>query len=428
MNRHVQQLSCAPAPPSSARRASIRPISMWLFWVIAVTASASACTDLATGAPSDGTDAMAVTALDGGNDADLTRGDQDADDGVLDAQVDSDGSHPEDNVNPTTDAGDSGPVAIDSGDTEDADDDAAQPTNLCASQTVCTDAHLCIDTPEGFTCLGRFAEWPMPDARSDSKIKPDYTKPIPGIVEDTVTGLQWQGTLLFEDLTWGEAKRACESLSLAGSGWRMPSWIELYSLINHDATPVLQDQLFVGEGAALDGYGFYLWTSSPWPGSTTDVRALNMDEGSFATVPKTGENLSVRCVRSRSPHGNVIARLDLSSPDLIIDRMTGLQWRRSIDQVPYTPGESDDVCPLLGAGWRLPTLKELLTLVDPERTDPATLDEIAELTPTGGYWSSVPNTTGSVTGQWYVDFGTGDPTKALAVGSRPPTNFVRCVQ
>ena len=64
------------------------------------------------------------------------------------------------------------------------------------------------------------------------------TTSIDGVVVDNVTGLQWQqvvdgpsdgGTGLY---TWNQAKTTCANLPLAGGGWRLPTRIELVSILD----------------------------------------------------------------------------------------------------------------------------------------------------------------------------------------------------
>jgi hypothetical protein len=61
--------------------------------------------------------------------------------------------------------------------------------------------------------------------------------------------------------------------------------------------------------------------------------------------------------------------------DTVTDRQTGLEWQRSVEDGVYLLwNDAVSYCQklgLAGGGWRLPAFKELLTLVDPTRVDPA---------------------------------------------------------
>jgi Protein of unknown function (DUF1566) len=324
---------------------------------------------------------------------------------------------------------DGGPTESDSSvDSPSATEDSERPVRTgCAEANECSATYPCTETSTGYTCLGRFADWPMPDARVDSAVKPNYTTPIPGIFEDTVTGLQWQSSLLFENMTWHEAKSRCEQLALAGAGWRMPSFIELFSLVNHDAGPPLQDLLLVGAGASIDGYGAYLWTITPAPSMPGQFQVVNFADG-HSSGRDESTLISVRCVRSPNAQGDVLHRYDTSEQGSVLDRMTGLRWERNVDQAKFSPGQAVPVCASHGAGWRMPTVKELATLLDLEHGAPWIVEPLVNDTPLGQYWSTVPNTTGTISGKWGVDFENGWLFKAIAVGREPPTAYVRCVQ
>ena len=79
----------------------------------------------------------------------------------------------------------------------------------------------------------------------------------------------------------------------------------------------------------------------------------------------------------------------------VFDRETGLVWDRSPDSVPRTWVEASRFCVqhTVGAGtrlgWRLPSVQELLTLMDPTRNPPS-LPEGNPFTnvQTDFYWSS----------------------------------------
>ena len=71
-------------------------------------------------------------------------------------------------------------------------------------------------------------------------------------------------------------------------------------------------------------------------------------------------------------------------------------------------------------GWRLPTMRELLTLVNYEKTDLA-CDLID--TEKSGYWSSTP-VASDASYAWVVSFNSGSDTW----GTKTNSNYVRCVR
>lgn len=60
-------------------------------------------------------------------------------------------------------------------------------------------------------------------------IQVKYTQSTDGVITDTVTALEW-----FigpdNDTNWHQAQAWCSGLSVAGGGWRMPTWAELKTL------------------------------------------------------------------------------------------------------------------------------------------------------------------------------------------------------
>lgn len=140
--------------------------------------------------------------------------------------------------------------------------------------------------------------------------------------------------------------------------------------------------------------------------------------------------------------GGVLAAVVLASADApkdqydvfdsqnatIRDQYTRLEWERFPEQMldggALDGGETQALmlqrCSLPGGGWRLPTVKELLTIVD---EDPHRLYDDGGIAyrwidryafPTAAparYWSSSTVTGGGGNGQaWAVDFSSGLPT------------------
>jgi hypothetical protein len=76
------------------------------------------------------------------------------------------------------------------------------------------------------------------------------------------------------------------------------------------------------------------------------------------------------------------------SPDqtYVTDNWTKLVWRRKVDAAPLTLGAAATTCAVLGFGWRLPTVKELFSLIDP-RLEPTIDSEAFPDTPSAPFWS-----------------------------------------
>lgn len=116
----------------------------------------------------------------------------------------------------------------------------------------------------------------------------------------------------------------------------------------------------------------------------------------------------------------------------VVDNKTKLTWQRSTSPSALLREESKAYCgaastlaELGGKGWRLPTAKELMTLVDFSVPTPGpTIDATAfPGTPAEFFWTATP-LPGGDDGVWNVDFGHGHATNYPS----GPTSYVRCVR
>lgn len=105
------------------------------------------------------------------------------------------------------------------------------------------------------------------------------------------------------------------------------------------------------------------------------------------------------------------------------DHRTGLVWRRCAEgqrwDGTHCAGEALLMPHLVAIahaasqpGWRLPTMPELYSLVEPERRDPALDAAVFPDTPLHWFWTSTV-TTSRLTHAWLVHFGVGQPNYAL---------------
>ncbi|WP_434041131.1 MULTISPECIES: DUF1566 domain-containing protein [Sorangium] len=216
-------------------------------------------------------------------------------------------------------------------------------------------------------------------------------------VFDRVTELRWQRGLAphpdtgkLEPMTWDVAKRACDVLDLEGfDDWRLPSRIELVSIVNHKkVSPAIPDKLSPTETEELF-HGTvntdYLWSSTPLarppdperpdpPPPPTSVWCVHVLDGSSAGCA-VEESKPARCIRGgKATSGErCVNELD-SSGKTVTDKQTGLTWQRDGDGNAYTRAAAAKHCDdleLAGLTWRLPTVQELLTIVDHARPAPA---------------------------------------------------------
>lgn len=315
---------------------------------------------------------------------------------------------------------------------------------ICGATNTCSDEYPCTPTEgAGYVCRGQFADWEMPDSLPDARVAPRYELVSTNVVKDAVTGLSWQRQLPGaypgcsgsktspdDSCSWEEAKAYCAQLTLDGLQWRLPTKIELESLLelrpNHNLDPAY---FFV---TPYESH----WTGSTHPNPQRDsmAYAINFATG-HSTVEYKRESYMVRCVHSRDTLLPEISErfVQRSNEQLIGDRRTQLQWSIFLACAPdFSFSLAEDTCAELPGGMRLPSLKELLTLVDPTRFAPAIAEPFSYAgAPEQWYWSSTPSFDSS---PWLVGYSLGvSVTGAQFPLFNPPdgapaTKCVRCVR
>jgi hypothetical protein len=248
-----------------------------------------------------------------------------------------------------------------------------------------------------------------------------YDTNTPDVVIDTTTNLMWQKSITqpVDTTTWYDAKLYCEALTLGGFDWRLPTRVELVSIVD-----------FTKENPAIDDafpatpQGYY-WSSSLWINLASVWYVHSKQGAAHAGSPSLTRN--VRCVRSISETACTPPpeRYTIPMPDdgTVFDTKTKLTWQRDFGPSTNWAQATSD-CANRGSGWRLPSVKELQTLVDESQKNPAS-DKItfmyptyAECTQACGFWTSSPSTPNA----WSVDFLYGYTVNTTA------SNDVRCVR
>jgi len=121
--------------------------------------------------------------------------------------------------------------------------------------------------------------------------------------------------------------------------------------------------------------------------------------------------------------------LSMAETTIVKDPSTNLMWEDTehVENGQVTYLEANSYCDALKLGehadWRVPTLKELLSIVDYKRYEPAILKEFSRIEQDKLYWSNTPYANKS-TEFWGVDFEDGDTDSASAIYDRR----VRCVR
>ncbi len=303
-------------------------------------------------------------------------------------------------------------------------------------QSVCYDASAPITCPAaGGAFFGQDAQF--------AGTQPSYTRSADGLtVHDAVTGLTWQQGYT-SNKGWTAAMAVPAALNAANHGgysdWRLPTIKELYSIWDSSqGWPYLDTSYFAHDpGSSTHGIS---WSSTRYSGlleSTNDPAVgaamafgVNFDTGHIKAYSiDVGPTHYVRCVRGDRYGVNA---LQDNGDGTITDRATGLMWEKADSGVgldwenALAYAQFENAANHLGhADWRLPSTKELQSIVDytrsPGATDPArigpAIDPMFHSTPITNeagkadypwYWTSTsakPQARDPYFAAWYVAFG-----------------------
>ncbi len=237
---------------------------------------------------------------------------------------------------------------------------------------------------------------------------PSYKKNSDGTVTDNNTGLMWQEDM-GKKLTFSEAKTAAKNLKLAGfEDWRIPTIKELYSLIQFtgkvantkvkkkfiDTTYFDQPLGDTGKGEReIDGQ---TWSSTEYVGRTMrndeTIFGVNFLDGRIKGYPKydprTGKEKKMyfRLVRGNSEYGK--NQFIDNRDGTITDKATGLMWQKYDSKKGMDWEKALAYSENLESNgyddWRLPSAKELQSIIDYSRsiqtTNSPAIDPVFEIT------------------------------------------------
>jgi len=270
-------------------------------------------------------------------------------------------------------------------------------------------------------------EWLIPNSPADvaagAPNLQSYRDNGDGTVTDLVTCLTWQQDVPDKRFAWGDAIADCAGLPLAGHGdWRLPSEAELFSLVDFG-----QQSPSIDWAAFPDAPANWFWSSTPVDGSPYGW-TINFGYG-YANYKVESYTPSVRCVRSNgavAPPGQYAIGAGAGA-GTVYDPRSRLTWQQAAPAATYSWADATAYCPTLdldGKGWRLPTEKELFSLVDRSQGAAPYIDPTAfPGTPPDYFWSSTPAARWA-SYAWSVDFSSGE-TYDFDVSS---AGYLRCVR
>ncbi|MFO8049627.1 MAG: DUF1566 domain-containing protein, partial [Desulfosudaceae bacterium] len=226
------------------------------------------------------------------------------------------------------------------------------------------------------------------------------------MVKDNVTGLIWEvktddGGMHDKDdkYDYDDATAFIVQLNTDQFGgftdWRLPTRLELTGLVDYSQHwPTINTVFF-----PYTTYDYY-WSSFLYADSATGAWAVEFLNGYESICNKT-DSYRVRAVRGDQPE--VSGHLVINGDDTVSDENTGLMWMQFTadnndddiidDNDKMNWQEALDWCEgLTLAGysdWRLPTIKELQSIVDIQTSEPAIdTNFFPDTGSNSAYWSS----------------------------------------
>lgn len=207
-----------------------------------------------------------------------------------------------------------------------------------------------------------------------------YTDNNNGTVTDNNTALMWQKGESTSSMVWASAVSYCNGLSLGGyTDWRLPTEKELGSLIDYSIAnpgPMIRTTYFP------NAKKYYYWSSTAFAGNSSLAWNVLFSEGLENYFNKSF-SYNPRCVRGSATDTNDFHD---NGNGTVTDRSTGLIWQQSgVGPAMWSSAVSSCESLVLGnaADWRLPNVRELVSLTDHAVYYPAS---------TATFWSSTSYT------------------------------------
>jgi len=250
------------------------------------------------------------------------------------------------------------------------------------------------------------------------------------MVRDNNTELIWEvktddGSVhdKYNEYTWEEALKVPEKLNAekfcGRSDWRLPTWYELQSIVDYGKVkPAIDTKYFPNAVSSFH------WSYDNCKNNLGYAWNVDFGNGDVNNYNKASTGGYVRCVSSGQ--ARLFDNLVINKDKTVTDNQTGLVWQQG-EPGKMTWKNALDYCENLTLGekndWRLPTIKELASIVRPDEYNPAADKKYFPKIESSWYWSS-DNIEKYLDSAWYVYFNDGN------VGNYNKTydyGYVRCV-
>ncbi len=219
-------------------------------------------------------------------------------------------------------------------------------------------------------------------------------------VTDNATGLMWmQGMYSTNPLSL--AAGICDTSATYGgkNDWRLPTVAELETIADYSL------QTNSALNSPFYGQSFRFWAQPAIGANGFDWFA---NTGAVEYVGGSNQ-LYIKCVRGQTNAAPPANRFALSSDtNYVHDAATGVVWQRGQNTAANT-SVAANTCSAVGSAWRLPTIRELESIVDRTNAPTSFINTSYFLpSPTSGqFWTSTPASTSAPTKNWFVNFTDG---------------------
>jgi hypothetical protein len=213
------------------------------------------------------------------------------------------------------------------------------------------------------------------------------------------------------------------------SDWRMPTPKELQSIVDCSrSNPAIDTTFFPGTVST------YYWSSTTIANDNYSAWRVTFYYGnvSYGGIDQGRKSLSYYVRAVRAGQSGSLDHLVDNGDDTVTDKATGLMWQQGTSpsrltwEAALTYGEGISL-----AGyddWRMPTAKELLSIVDYSRLNPAIDTTFFPGTVSSGYWSSTTDAVNTSLA-WRVFFYLGDSgSGSVGLDDKSFSSYVRAVR
>ena len=270
----------------------------------------------------------------------------------------------------------------------------------------------------------------------DLPIKPLFSRVSGNIVKEEQSNLYWQDNLEAKTTIkkFADAQSYCSLLTLDEiDSWRLPTYQELLTLVDYKKeTPSIYDEFSNTNSKEY-------WTQSKRDATPELYRwtiqfkrgLVHFQTGAYPAQYSTKHN--VRCVSDTLSNKRTKERDFTRNQEVVTDNIHNLLWQdtRETKTTKRSFENSDAYCDNLSlaqynSGWRVPTTKELASLINISNNSPAIANIFVNTAYNDAYWTNDQQAK-LESSQWNINFKDG----IINLSGKNHASFnqyVRCVR